>query len=89
MRVKDRRCLIQLDEGESELWHAFGMLLDELVAEVRNETEDEVIYQLLEEMKFRYEDVDEKSIKLFDLRGWQQPLPHVIIRYNQKKERKW
>jgi hypothetical protein len=32
-----------------------------------------VIYQLLEEMKFRYEDVDEKSIKLFDLRGWQQP----------------
>lgn len=69
MRVKDRRCLIQLDKDESELWHAFGMLLDELVAEVRNETEDEVIYQLLEEMKFRYEDVDEKSIKLFDLRG--------------------
>lgn len=69
MRVKDRRCLIQLDEDESELWHAFGVLLDELVAEVRNETEDEVIYQLLEEMKFRYEDVDEKSIKLFDLRG--------------------
>lgn len=69
MKVKDRRCLIQLDEDESELWHAFGFLLDELVAEVRNETEDEVIYQLLEEMKFRYEDVDEKSIQLFDLRG--------------------
>ena len=69
MRVKDRRCLIQLDKVESELWHAFGMFLDELVAEVRNETEDEVIYQLLEEMKFRYEDVDEKSIKLFDFRG--------------------
>lgn len=69
MRITDRRCLIQLDKDESQLWHAFGMLLDELVAEVRNETEDELIYNLLSEMKVRYEDVDEKSIKLFDLRG--------------------
>lgn len=69
MRITDRRCLIQLDKDESQLWHAFGMLLDELVAEVRDRTEDELIYNLLEEMKVRYEDVDEKSIELFDLRG--------------------
>ena len=69
MRITDRRCLIQLDKDESQLWHAFGMLLDELVAEVRDRTEDELIYHLLEDMKVRYEDVDEKSIELFDLRG--------------------
>lgn len=69
MRITDRRCLIQLDKDESQLWHAFGVLLDELVAEVRDRTEDELIYHLLEDMKVRYEDVDEKSIELFDLRG--------------------
>lgn len=69
MRITDRRCLIQLDKEESELWHAFGMLLDELVAEVRDRTEDEVIYHLLDEMKDRYDDVNDKSIQLFDLRG--------------------
>ena len=69
MKVKDRRCLIQLDKEESELWHAFGFLLDELVAEVRDETEDVLIYELLAEMLMRYEDVSKKSIELFDLRG--------------------
>ena len=69
MRITDRRCLIQLDKDESQLWHAFGMLLDELVAEVRDRTEDEIIYHLLEEMKVRYDDVDKLSIKLYDLRG--------------------
>lgn len=69
MKVKDRRCLIQLDKEESELWFAFGRLLDELVAEVRDRTEDEVIYHLLDEMKVRYEDVNDQSIQLFDVRG--------------------
>lgn len=69
MKVKDRRCLIQLDKEESELWHAFGFLLDELVAEVRDETEDVLIYELLSEMFIKYEDVTKKSIELFDLRG--------------------
>ena len=69
MKVKDRRCLIQLDKEESELWHAFGFLLDELVAEVRDETEDVLIYELLAEMLMRYEDVSKKSIELFDLKG--------------------
>jgi len=69
MKITDRRCLIQLDKNESELWHAFGFLLDELVAEVRDRTEDEVIYHLLDEMKVRYEDVNDQSIQLFDLRG--------------------
>lgn len=69
MRITDRRCLIQLDKDESQLWHAFGMLLDELVAEVRDETEDVLVYELLSEMFIRYEDVTKKSIKLFDLRG--------------------
>lgn len=69
MKVKDRRCLIQLDKEESELWHAFGFLLDELVSEVRDETEDVLIYELLTDMFIRYEDVTKKSIELFDLRG--------------------
>jgi hypothetical protein len=69
MKVKDRRCLIQLDKEESELWHAFGFLLDELLAEVRDETEDVLIYELLADMLIKYEDVSKKSIELFDLRG--------------------
>lgn len=68
MRVKDRRCLIQLDKEESALWFAFGRLLDELVAEVRDETEDQLIYDLLNDMLNRYEDVHRKSIELFDIR---------------------
>ena len=69
MRVTDRRCLIQLDKDESQLWHAFGMLLVELIAEVRDRTEDVQMYELLNEMQIRYDDVDKKSIELFDLRG--------------------
>jgi hypothetical protein len=69
MKVQDRRCLIQLDKEESELWHALGFLLDELLAEVRDETEDVLIYELLADMLIKYEDVSKKSIELFDLRG--------------------
>jgi hypothetical protein len=69
MKVQDRRCLIQLDKEESELWHAFGFLLDELLAEVRDETEDVLIYELLADMLIKYEDVSKKSIELFPLRG--------------------
>ena len=69
MKVQDRRCLIQLDKEESELWHAFGFLLDELVSEVRDETEDVVVYELLTEMFVRYDELNRKSIELFDLRG--------------------
>lgn len=69
MKVTDRNCLIQLDKEESELWHAFGFLLDELVSEVRDETEDVSTYELLSEMLTRYDNINRKNIELFPLKG--------------------
>ena len=69
MKVVDRSCLIQLDKQDSDLWYAFGFLLNEMIDGVEQFTEDQLIYDLLNTMKNAYDDVNEKSIELFDVRG--------------------